>query len=275
MKRGDTMATLFSYSDRLLRVEYKHDEHPSASDFHTHTHESYELFYFAGGSGIYRVEGTPYPLEPGDLLLMRPAESHYIDITADTPYTRFTVNFSPALFAELDPERKLLRPFDDRKLGTLNRYRVDALSGGSVFMKNLTADSFDRRLQTVTNLLPLLNELGRAFGTAETEAAAQSLDSRIIRHINRHIFEPVSLDGLAAHFYISKAHLCRIFKSATGSTVGEYITAKRLVSVRRLIADGTPPTRAYLQCGFKDYSAFYRAYKKHYGVSPSDASCET
>lgn len=268
------MATLFSYSDRLLQVEYKHDKHPAASDFRTHTHESYELFYFVSGSGIYRVEGTPYRLESGDLLLMRPAESHYIDITADSPYTRFTVNFMPALFGGLDPEKKLLRPFDDRKLGTLNRYRIDALSGGNVFMRNLMTDSADWRLQTVTNLLPLLNELGKVFGAAETEAATQTLDSRIIRHLNRHIFEPVSLDALAAHFYISKAHLCRIFKNATGSTVGEYVTVKRLMSVRRLIADGTPPTAAYLQCGFKDYSAFYRAYKKHYGVSPSEVSCK-
>ena len=75
------MAEYFSCSDSDISMNYSRDDKPVPSDFKMHTHESYELYYFAGGSGIYRVEGTPYPLEYGDILIMRPAEAHYIDIT--------------------------------------------------------------------------------------------------------------------------------------------------------------------------------------------------
>ena len=139
----------------------------------------------------------------------------------------------------------------------------------SYFINNIISDSSDRRVQTITNLLPLLNEISIAFGLVTETEINKSLDSRIINYINRHLSEDITLDDICDRFYISKTHLCRIFKKATASTVGEYITVKRLVNARQLILSGTPPTKAYLQCGFKDYSVFYRAYKKKYGIPPS------
>ena len=265
------MAEFFSYRDEDIDMHYSRDGKPVPSDFKMHTHESYELYYFAGGNGIYRVEGTPYPLEEGDILIMRPAEAHYIDITDNKPYTRLSVNFKANLFSYIDPDGKLLAPFNGRKIGTFNRYRAENFKSDaySVFIKNIMTDSPDRRVQTITNLLPLLNEIYLAFGSVTETEINKSLDSKIISYINRHISEDITLDAICEKFYISKTHLCRIFKKATASTVGEYITVKRLVNARQLILSGTPPTKAYLQCGFRDYSVFYRAYKKKYGISPS------
>ena len=265
------MAEYFSYRDKDIYMHYSRDRKPVPSDFNMHTHESYELYYFVGGNGIYRVEGTPYPLEEGDILIMRPAEAHYIDITDNKPYTRLSVNFKANLFSYIDPDGKLLAPFNGRKIGTFNRYRAENFKSDaySVFIKNIMTDSPDRRVQTITNLLPLLNEIYLAFGSVTETEINKPLDSRIISYINRHISEDITLDAICEKFYISKTHLCRIFKKATASTVGEYITVKRLVNARQLILSGTPPTKAYLQCGFRDYSVFYRAYKKKYGISPS------
>lgn len=268
------MAEYFSYRDKDIYMHYSRDRKPVPSDFRMHTHESYELYYFAGGSGIYRVEGTPYPLECGDILIMRPAEAHYIDITGIKPYTRLSINFKPEILSDIDPNGRLLVPFNNRKIGTFNRYRAENFKSDaySVFIKNIMTDSPDKRLQTITNLLPLLNEISIAFASVSETEVNKSIDSRIISYINHHLSENITLDDICEKYYISKTHLCRIFKKATASTVGEYITVKRLVMARQLILSGTPPTKAYLQCGFKDYSVFYRAYKKKYGIAPSENS---
>lgn len=260
---GDDMAEYFSYSDEDISMNYRRDEHPLPSGFRMHTHESYELYYFAGGSGVYRVEGTPYPLERGDILIMRPAEAHYIDITENRPYTRLSVNFKPELLSGIDPNGRLLEPFNNRKIGTFNRFRAENFKSNaySVFIKNIITDSTDRRVQTITNLLPLLNEISAAFETMSEIQIDQTLDSRIINYINRHISDDLSLDIICERYYISKSHLCHIFKKATAMTVGEYITAKRLVMAKQLILSGISPTRAYSECGFRDYSVFYRAFK--------------
>lgn len=265
------MAEYFHYSDGDIVMSYNLDNKPVPSDFSMHTHESYELYYFAGGSGIYRVEGTPYPLQKGDILIMRPAEAHYIDITENIPYTRLSVNFKPELIGGIDPSGRLLAPFDNRKIGSFNRYRAENFKSDAykIFIKNITTDSPDRRVQTITNLLPLLNEISLASDSLSETEITKSLDSKIISYINRHLADDITLDDICKKYYISKTHLCRIFKKATASTIVEYITVKRLVMARQLILSGVPPTKVYLQCGFKDYSSFYRTYKKKYGVSPS------
>lgn len=270
------MATFFSYSDRDIGMSYSRDEKPVPSDFKMHTHEWYELYYFIGGSGIYRVEGTPYPLEYGDILIMRPSEAHYIDLTDDKPYTRLSIHFKAELLSCIDPNGRLLAPFHDRKIGAFNRYKAENFKSDAyqIFLQNIMTDSPDRRVQTLANLLPLLNEIAGAFAAIDDTQVKESLDSRMIAYINRHIFEDITLEDICRKYYISKTYLCRIFKKATGSTVGEYRTVKRLVHAKQLILSGMPPTKAYLQCGFRDYSVFYRAYKKQYGRPPSRGADE-
>ncbi|MBR2067094.1 MAG: AraC family transcriptional regulator [Solobacterium sp.] len=42
--------------------------------------------------------------------------------------------------------------------------------------------------------------------------------------------------------------------------------------VKNSIAQGNSPTKACVKYGFKDYSSFYRAFKKEYGYSPPEES---
>ena len=43
-----------------------------------------------------------------------------------------------------------------------------------------------------------------------------------------------------------------------------------MVLAQREILSGKNPTKLYEKYGFNDYSSFYRAYKSHFGLSPSE-----
>lgn len=90
----------------------------------------------------------------------------------------------------------------------------------------------------------------------------------IILYINDHITQPLDLEYIASRFFMSKYHLCHIFKKYTGVTVNQYITIKRIAIVKELYDQGKSLTYASSEAGFKSYSSFYRAYLKESGMSP-------
>lgn len=63
----------------------------------------------------------------------------------------------------------------------------------------------------------------------------------------------------AFHFYLSSSYLCRIFKDSTGTTINQYITAKRISRAKVLLAEGHPVAEDSSLCGFGDYSNFLPA----------------
>ena len=100
-------------------------------------------------------------------------------------------------------------------------------------------------------------------------------DSRIeelLKYINRNLEKELSIEELSRRYFLSKYYMMRKFKEETGYTMHSYIVSKRLFLARSLISQGVPVTKAALQSGFKDYTAFIRAYKKQFGELPSAAN---
>ena len=87
--------------------------------------------------------------------------------------------------------------------------------------------------------------------------------------LSRHLFSPLTADRLAAHFYLSRSQFGRVFKNITGTSPWDYITAKRLIAAKSMIEKGAGAKKAADDCGFGDYSNFYRAYVKRFGKKPT------
>ena len=267
------MKNYFEYSDDIISAHYSHNERPNPKHFKLHIHEWYEIYYFINGSGLFKVEGNSYPLESGSILIMRSNESHYIDINPERPYTRISVHFNPKLLADIDPQGILMLPFTKRDGGKLNLYNSSDFKGSlyHTLIQNMTVSTNERRVQLLSNLIPILNEIRIAFERKNktVESSENSTICNIMNYINQHYSEDISLDIICDKFFISKSQLCRTFKLATGSTVWKYVTTKRIISAHELIMHGQSPTEIYSKCGFNDYSSFFRAYKKHYGTPPT------
>ena len=138
-------------------------------------------------------------------------------------------------------------------------------------MKNIVKKNGS--LATITaNLMLLLNNLQEEFGRKPQQDNKNSVEYQIISYINRHLDRDLSIEELCRRFFLSRSQLCRRFQKATGTSIGKYVTAKRMIQAHQLILQGQKPTEVYSACGYGDYTTFYRAYKAYFGVSPKHKS---
>jgi transcriptional regulator GlxA family with amidase domain len=91
-----------------------------------------------------------------------------------------------------------------------------------------------------------------------------------LEYVNEHLFEDISIQSVADAFYRSRSQISRVFRQATGSSLWDYVTIKRLMAARAMIQRGESAISACTACGFSEYSSFYRAYKSHFGHSPKE-----
>ena len=268
------MAHIFSYRDEELYSHHSVDTVPDPDAYQMHVHEMMEIYYFISGKGAYLVEGSTYPLEPGDIMIMRSAETHRLTIHPDEPYARIAIHFSPAVLADMDPTQELLRPFLDRPLGRFNHY--SARDPRCAHLQSVFRDfNFENvpqvRLNLIGRLLLFLTALNGVFDESGSNYDRDSgFPGQLVRHVNRHLFEQLSLQSVAEHFYRSRSQISRVFHQATGSSFWEYVTIKRLMAARAMIQRGEKAGSAAIACGFTDYSVFYRAYKNYFGHAPKD-----
>lgn len=271
---GNKMAIFNFYEDAQLMFRHLTDEHPNNDPFYMHIHDQYEILYFVGGVASFTAETTKTPLIPGMLMLLRPMESHCITILEPQPYERFTINFSEDLLNAIDPDRTLLSPFHDRALGERNVYRDSEFTIPPVKLLDAmqTQNSPQgSRLAVMTYFYALLGEIKKAFDNKKTDVttpAAKSLAVAAADYINAHLFENLSVQTIASYLFVSVSQLNRQFKKTTGFSPWDYIIGKRLAAARNLIRNGVPSTHAFADCGFNDYSSFYRLYLKRFGISP-------
>lgn len=252
---------------------HTYEKTPNRDKFKMHTHETCELYYFVSGKGVFHVEGNDYPLHPTDILIINNLESHCINIDTTVPYDRCVINFKKELITTIDKSGLLLNMYENRTPGKHNLFRrIDFDSDlYLLLMQNIINQNTNDEIQIKTNFYALMAELTKAFNNPlfTNDLKETPIANEITNYIMKNLESPLTIDLICKHFYLSPSKLHRIFKNAIGNSVYEYITVKRLMKARNLINSGGLPTKVYSECGFNDYSSFFRAYKKHFGTSPS------
>lgn len=215
-------------------------------------------------------------MNPGDVLLMNKAETHHIIHKSDTPYSRMCAHFWCS--KECDSEfMTLLTPFTNRPLGYYNRYPAHIFQNNQQLHYLEAIHNTSDNVKKQVYLMALLQELCDYFPSIQETIVPDSSDNlnRITHYINTHLADPLHIENICEQFYISKSQLQRNFNSNLGITIGDYIMTKRLLRAQSLIRKGYKPTEIYIECGFQNYSGFFRAYKKFFGYSPSQEHDKT
>ncbi|MDR2522195.1 MAG: AraC family transcriptional regulator [Synergistaceae bacterium] len=244
-----------------------------------HFHEDVEVLLSLSSSGDFFIENELYPLQRGALFLLREATLH--KSVAESPYKRYVLHISPETLQEFSTPQSDLVAFT-RKVAGRNRQltecQIDALTEMFQRLEKPFGKSFCGDIRRSAQLLDFLTTLFPLFEDAGSENAetgrgrnANSDFARIaplIRYIPANIAESLSLDRLASQIFVSKYHMCRIFKSATGFSVTEYIIHCRVLKARELLRQGLHVQEVAERVGFHSNAHFIRTFGALTGTSP-------
>ena len=241
-----------------------------------HFHEFDKLVILLSGRTEYLVEDQRYELQPGTVLLVRHHSIHKALIDRSEPYERIIIYLDRAYFERVMPGAGLMDCFDQadrhrRYLLTAAPEQWEELRGALAAVEKTEGDSrFGARAMAEAQIIQLLIQINRLHEAApeHAEGAMDPKIRQVLSYINENFQRELSVEQLAEQIYMSRYHFMRLFKAQTGSTVHAYIRQKRLMNAARLIRDGVPAAKAAELSGYGDYSAFHRAFKESFGLSP-------
>lgn len=245
---------------------------PSNEHFHLHSHNEYEIYMFLKGDSTYVVEEKNYSLSPDDMIIIRKHDMHRVFHNNPAEYRRIVLFIAPEFFSSFGC-REYEKAFSTNACNIGNKINsktvhssglYDAVMRLKIYSNNFSEIYTPIVCSTMIEILYLINKIS-SFDMAES---INKPIRNVIHYINDNFTNEITLDMLCELFYISKYHLCRIFKEATGLTVQGYIKQKRLTMVDELVKEGRTLTDAAMLSGFSNYSSFYRAYVKTYKRNP-------
>lgn len=240
----------------------------SPCDFPLHIHDVYELIFLKRGDVSYMTEGKVYKLSPNSLVLTRPLENHAIIINNQQPYERYNILIDEKILASYIHNR--IPP----NVNILN-CSANALVRDLFKKMDYYCENFDRN-ELKTILVHLTEEVLYNFALNAQNSdqnATYSTNSVIqtaIKYIDSNINIPLNVDAICKELFISRSRLHHLFVQHLKLTPQKYILSKKLALAQMELRLGHKATDVYITCGFADYSTFFRAYKKHFGHSPSE-----
>lgn len=259
---------------------YYYNDH-DLTKVNRHTHNYYEFYFFLEGDISIQIDKETFPIKHGDILLVPPMIPHRPIIhSLEIPYRRFVFWVSCDYWnylMQISPDYGYLMQY----VQTSRQYifHNDPITFNTVqskilrLLEEIHSERFGRSAQIslcVNDLVLCLNRLIYERTVPHPQNEELDLYQQLLKYIEQHLDEDLSLETLSKKFYVSKYHIAHIFTDNLGISIHQYITKKRLTLCREAILGKSSITEVYMTFGFGDYSSFYRAFKKEYGISPKD-----
>lgn len=235
-----------------------------------HVHDDIELNFLLAGCMEYQMGGEKLTLSQGQLLAfwaaiphasMEVLEARYLCVTI--PLTLFLgwklpANFehrllsgNPIVGENAELQEAVLRRWEDELGNPAHRHQAS-------------------ELEIQASLLRLAHD--STFATqpmAEASGLVSTAVDQMRRFIAQHYHEPIAIADVAKVASLHPNHAMRVYRTATGTTIGGTILGYRLAHAKRLLAttEMAMPFVA-LHAGFGSERRMYEAFQSSVGFTP-------
>jgi AraC-like DNA-binding protein len=220
-------------------------------------------------------------MKNGDMVIIPPGMQHHVQIhDPAVPYRRVVFWITKSFLSKLSVHSEEFLFLTGKADDSGFAWHFNEVTFNTVQRKifhvieEIFSDRFGRRMAVALGINDLLLFLNRTvYESLHPERYGKSeknLDRNLIRYIEEHINEDLRLDTLSELFFVSKYHISHLFKDKMGISLHQYILKKRLAMSKDALINGRKPSEVFREYGFSDYSVFYRAFVKEFGLSPQN-----
>ncbi|MBD3919809.1 AraC family transcriptional regulator [Paenibacillus sp. PR3] len=247
-----------------------------------HVHDWHELVYVHSGRGTFFIQHTVYEMKAGDLFVIPSNTIHRATPDSEEPVTSTAIFFSPTFIKS--------PAFDEQ-------WQPDQLFQSDNYLYELTETDqaqFEQSLRSMKlelekqqegfrtavwlKLLAVLHHTCRSQAINRSKTLRSSSGPDWLDKILSYVEAEQSKDGgdkltlstLAKIANVSAAHFSRVFRQKTGMNVTDYLTTRRIIKAKQLLA-ATDDKVSWIAtvCGFDSMTYFHRSFKKYVGMSPA------
>ncbi len=244
-----------------------------------HSHSFYEMVYCISNSGTQYLVGTKrYLLQHGDVILVPPGVGHKPLFPSELaePYRRIVLWISTDFLEGL----KHILPYDTKGysdhvylLRTTNTPWEIIGTHFRIGLKEAQEKKEGWQVALCGNTMQLLTLFWRAMiepVNRPPKTEKPELLDNVVSYIESHLNEKITLADTAHRFYVSESTIGQTFQKKMHVSFYHYVTQRRLIAAKSMILEENNLDILSEKVGFTDYSTFYRAFKKEFGISPRE-----
>ena len=275
----------FCLFDKSFSIAWLYNEEKTMG---IHLHDCYEVYFSVSGGKQFFIDNSVYEFEPGDIFFINQFESHYLSMVDQATHERIVIFIEPKyLESASTSQTDLSYCFTHRDPAIGHRvslskeeqsrflYFIHNLSEKRAFGQDILDQSLFLELMTFLNTIYLSRCVCAPKLIESVSKSRHSKIDDVLSYINQHLSEDLSIAALESQFYISSSYLRKIFKDATGTTVNQYVIAKRISYAKALLSEGYAVAEVSSLCGFGDYSNFLKSFTKVVGIPPKKYAAYT
>lgn len=246
-----------------------------------HSHDYLEIAFMMSGSGAYRIDGSIYPVEEGDVLILNPGVMHQgLVRDKQTALTEFFVGISDIHMNGLGencfplPEGRPIVHTTGELQHKLFKLCASMEAENSVCWQGRYYMMKAYMMEMLLLLLKYQTETKRIKTGYEFESVNKKyVVEQIVGYFEDHYAEKISLDTIAENMYLSPYYVSRIFKSETGEAPIRHLINIRMQKALDLLQERECKSIKEVahRVGYEDVYHFSKLFKKHFGFPPSQA----
>ncbi|MBQ8374210.1 MAG: helix-turn-helix domain-containing protein [Clostridia bacterium] len=241
----------------------------SMNDLHSHSH--FEIYYLTKGSRTFLLSNALYKLDAPIVVIIPP---HVMHKTEGGAFERYNINVSDSYLDEFqrhifkENSLKIIRPtkkaheemtkifetlqgvdrrqkYGEQKIKTLFSYAIYLLS------ENLGNEQFSPAAADESDMPPTI--------------------LKVIDYLNNHFSDRITLDDLAAEFFLSKGTLVYNFNKYAHCSPIDFLLTVRLTKAKEMLLKTKKSVNEIAElCGFSSANYFGLIFKRKENLSPAN-----